>query len=300
MSNRTANCTSAIFVGLLTGLVPTAIPSSAARAAEDCLSRPRNHTPIGSHWYYRTDHITKRQCWYLAEERERTSRASAHSLPSVPGPVSPRQQTPAEASIADARAEFSLPQRIEAPNRNSAFLAPSDPPAVENSRSAYASEETTPRSVFTSRWPEQLAANLPVAPVQDKAVPVRNAEPTPISPPSITSTGQVVAADISATMHAYSAQLRLAAFWGALALAGLAGSKIFRFVYPRGARANRIRASRGAIWPPIDDSGLLISSHRAMDRYARRGGLTRNSDPINTRNARVTEFFDHMSKRTPT
>ena len=40
-----------------------------ARAADECLEKPNAPSPQGSHWYYRTDRTTNRQCWYLGSER---------------------------------------------------------------------------------------------------------------------------------------------------------------------------------------------------------------------------------------
>src|SRR6516225_7257163 len=40
-----------------------------SRAADECLEKPNAPSPQGSHWYYRTDRTTNRQCWYLGSER---------------------------------------------------------------------------------------------------------------------------------------------------------------------------------------------------------------------------------------
>jgi hypothetical protein len=40
----------------------------ASRAADDCLSKPNTTPPQGTHWYYRVDRTTHRQCWYLGAE----------------------------------------------------------------------------------------------------------------------------------------------------------------------------------------------------------------------------------------
>ena len=65
MVNRTAKFASAIFASIVAGALITIIPSSAAVAADDCLTEPGKKTPQDQHWYYRFEHGTKRQCWYL-------------------------------------------------------------------------------------------------------------------------------------------------------------------------------------------------------------------------------------------
>jgi hypothetical protein len=37
-------------------------------AGETCASEPKSDAPQGSHWYYRMDRETRRQCWFLAPE----------------------------------------------------------------------------------------------------------------------------------------------------------------------------------------------------------------------------------------
>ena len=42
--------------------------AQASRAAGDCLLKPNAVAPPGSHWYYRVDRATQRECWYLGAE----------------------------------------------------------------------------------------------------------------------------------------------------------------------------------------------------------------------------------------
>jgi hypothetical protein len=48
---------------LIAGLAASSLAS--ARAADKCLAKPNGPAPHGQHWYYRSDHVHKRQCWYL-------------------------------------------------------------------------------------------------------------------------------------------------------------------------------------------------------------------------------------------
>jgi hypothetical protein len=52
------------------------VTAQGARAADECLEKPNAPSPQGSHWYYRTDRTTNRQCWYLGSERGKVGTAS--------------------------------------------------------------------------------------------------------------------------------------------------------------------------------------------------------------------------------
>src|SRR5450631_2942015 len=94
MSSRAAKFVSAVFASFLLGAPLAVLSPSAARAADDCLAGPKkDQTPQGGHWYYRIDHATKRNCWYLREEREQLSQTTAPK-PSQPSqPVAPKPET---------------------------------------------------------------------------------------------------------------------------------------------------------------------------------------------------------------
>ena len=67
-------------------------------AADDCLAGPNTAAPQGSHWYYRLDRLTHRQCWYVGPER----RTHAHQDDSPARSHPPASQTPTEARTAEA------------------------------------------------------------------------------------------------------------------------------------------------------------------------------------------------------
>jgi hypothetical protein len=57
-------------------LVVFAWPAS-AHAATDCVAAPNATAPQGSRWYYRRDPETKRRCWFIAAQGQRTIRKVA-------------------------------------------------------------------------------------------------------------------------------------------------------------------------------------------------------------------------------
>ena len=71
MTNRMGNSGAAILIGALASITLVIATNGVARATEACLSGPKGAAPNGSHWYYRIDHATKRNCWYTRAEGEK-------------------------------------------------------------------------------------------------------------------------------------------------------------------------------------------------------------------------------------
>ena len=88
----------ALVAALLISGVGVAVPSATARA-DDCLTAPNSAAPQGSHWYYRLDRATQRQCWYTR------------------APGQPAQQVAAPATTGPAAASHSTPTPSVAPSR---------------------------------------------------------------------------------------------------------------------------------------------------------------------------------------
>jgi hypothetical protein len=129
----------ALFMVLVTEVL---LAGQVSRAADDCITKPNSTPPQGSHWYYRTERSTQRQCWYLKPEGEKM-RASvdqpmaAAQPPSAPKPVS----TPA-------------PQKFEA--------AAVEPTAIE-SKAASENLPITGTSVEPSGIGNGVLTNKPIA-----------------------------------------------------------------------------------------------------------------------------------------
>src|SRR3954451_16600657 len=97
MTNRMGNAATVILIGALASCTLV----GAARATETCLTGPKGAAPKGSHWYYRIDHATKRNCWYVRAEGEKPS---ASRNPPV-AEASPQPEMPLQPAVANARAE---------------------------------------------------------------------------------------------------------------------------------------------------------------------------------------------------
>jgi hypothetical protein len=91
-----------------------------SRAADDCLTKPNAPSPQGSHWYYRVDRTTHRECWYLGPEgakvhpHVRQAASPASTLP--PKPITrSNAQAPVQATTAET-----VPAQISAGETNRA------------------------------------------------------------------------------------------------------------------------------------------------------------------------------------
>jgi hypothetical protein len=298
MSSRAAKFVSAVFASLLVGAPLAMLSPSAALAADDCLAGPKkDQTPVGSHWYYRIDHATKRNCWYLREERETFSQTTAPKRSQSAQPVSPEADTTMQPSIADAHAELPPQPRFDAPSRDNAFTAamPAKPAIRQDSD---ISGVDTARSIIASRWPDSSVASPSNDPAPTKREVVAAANLAPQTQPAIQAAGQLVAADASSQTSTYSAPMQLAAaLMAALALVGIVASIILSFGRRRRPAKPKIRRHRGAGLEATDDDSILLSAEPGVDVVPRRRGFARDLDRDGDRSERIAEFFSQLSKR---
>src|SRR4051794_24026591 len=119
MTNRMGNAGAAILIGALANVGLLVAINGVAHAADNCLAGPKGAAPKGSHWYYRIDHATKRNCWYVRAEGGQAASANSSVTPAVPP-----AETPLQPAVANARAEAN-PADIGQPNAGAAEPAPS-------------------------------------------------------------------------------------------------------------------------------------------------------------------------------
>jgi len=252
MPGRTAKFVSVVVASVLAGIPLATISHGATPAADDCLSGPKDPAPNGSHWYYRIDHATKRHCWYLKGEKLSQSAA----------PNSSTAETTTQRSIADAHAELPAQAAIEAPKRGDGLA-----PAADATIATPAAE--TQRSAVASRWPEQSGtSSSTVSPSTAANSGVAAPPDSDATPPAAPAAVALAAADSSPEKQSGSIQTLLLVILGALALAGLIGSAVFRFGNLRWIGRRTIQVDRQAIWetanidrrsPTVDfDSGARI------------------------------------------
>ena len=300
MQNRTAKFVSAICASLLAGMPLTTVSQSAVPAADDCLSKPKGQAPEGSHWYYHIDRVSKRHCWYLGDQRERLSRAKPQNTAPIADPASPQKETATQRPVTDAYAELPLPQtRVEQqPNASAWQRTPAttaNAASVENGQAANAPDAKTQLSVIASRWPDPSGVSSSVSPAPTtgnlgEAVQLNTEQaPLPAVAPS-------AAADLSSEKQSGSVQMLLLVMMGALVLAGVMGSAIFRFGSIRQAGRRQTRSDRRAIWDSLDTDRRSPPAYPRAEPSMPRVDIPRELRHADDPNGRIAEMLARLSR----
>lgn len=251
MGNRTAKFISALIGSIIAGAPLAAVsqnapsaPSTAstANAASDCLASPKGATPQGQHWFYRLERATKRQCWYLRTEGAKeganaTQTAQATADTPDAAPAGPQ-------SVQNAHAEYITPQ-------SSAAASAQAPAAASTQAPGTIADANAAQPAISTRWPDAAPASpapqpSPATAVAPGAASVQPSAQPAASPAPVT----LAAADAPADKPTGSLQMLMLVIGGALALAGLLASVIYRFA---GGRARVQTADRRVNWDHWQD-----------------------------------------------
>jgi len=310
MSKRTAKLVfTAIFVSLLAGIPLVTASHGAPAEADKCLSGPKGAPPAGGHWYYRVDRATKRACWYVGDAKEKLAPAAPETSPPAAASVAPSNSARTQLSIANARAEFPAPAMRPEPET---FAGQRAAPATiagainpENDRRANASDTGADRSVVAARWfePTSMASSAPSQASADQSANQPQVA-SELAPP--TAPFRLAAADASSVKPSGSVQQLLIVIVGALALAGLLASAIFRLSGARrtGRRATGLdgrvnwdlaRTSRRT--PPDETQGA--ASLRAVDVLPE-AGFSRDPRAAEDPNERIAQMLTRLARSTAT
>ncbi|HEY3028621.1 MAG TPA: hypothetical protein VGJ68_00390 [Bradyrhizobium sp.] len=307
MQSRTAKFVSAIFASLVAGMPITTVSHSAVPAADDCLSKPKGQAPEGSHWYYHIDRASKRHCWYLGDQREKLSRAKPQNSAPIADPASPQKETATQRPVADAYAELPLPQtRVEQETNSARQRTPAttaNAASVENGQGANAPDAKTQLSVIASRWPDPSGVSSSVSPapttgnsgeavqLNTEQAPVLNAREAPL--PAVATSA---AAGLLPEKQSGSVQMLLLVMVGALVLAGVMGSAIFRFGSIRQAGRRQTRSDRRAIWDSVDTDRPSPPAYPRAEASMRRVDIPRELREADDPNDRIAEMLARLSK----
>ena len=243
MGNRTAKFISALVGSVIAGAPLAAVSQNApsapatastATSASDCLASPKGTAPQGQHWHYRVERGSKRQCWYLRAEGAKATTA-AQTANSEPQPDSSPPQ-----SVQNARAEYIAPQST------AAQAAPATATAPQAAEPAPATSSDAQQPAVATRWPDATTAAAAPAPQPASATAV---DQPSAEPPASPTPAPPAAAD-SADKPTGSLPTLLLVVIGALALAGLIASVIYRFA---GGRARVQTADRRVNWDHRQD-----------------------------------------------
>jgi hypothetical protein len=294
MSNRTAKFVSALFASVLAGTPLGTLSQGAAHAAEECLSAPKGASPEGKHWFYRIDHATKRHCWYLGQ-RDKHSQTATRSSRSEKSAT----ESSSRRSIADAHAELPATIRIEPAN-------PSDTPiwagsedqvvVAENTRAMAAPGPDPQGSVVASRWPELPDASAAMSPPPGMTnLAANQASNSAAAVPAAIAAVPVAAADSPRQTASGSIPMLLAVITGALALAGIIASVVFKF----GSKPP-VRTQRRPIWDRPEESVLHFADTEDDAALSPRIGFGGSHEQTDEWSDRLPEFLARVPRRAPT
>lgn len=264
MGNRTAKFISALIGSIIAGAPLAAVsqnapsaPSAAstanaaastANAAADCLASPKGAAPQGQHWFYRLERSTKRQCWYLRAEGPKATQ-SAQATTDTPDAASAAPQ-----SLQNAHAEYIAPQTSSAASAPALAAAAMQPaPGTIDANAA--------QPAVATRWPDPAPASpapqpSPATTAAPAATSVQPSAKPAASPAPVT----LATADSAADKPTGSLQTLMLVIVGALTLAGLIASMIYRFA---GGRARVQAADRRVNWDHRQDDDSRAPWHTA-------------------------------------
>jgi hypothetical protein len=127
MAKRIAFSVLAKIVLFLAYSVLVAGTSHAESIVTDCITKPNSTAPQGSHWFYRLDRVTHRQCWYLGTQRTKKPQIAspAPSLTTAPIPLPRNQLVETVAATSESTAVFSKESTKFPKSANSTVGGPS-------------------------------------------------------------------------------------------------------------------------------------------------------------------------------
>jgi hypothetical protein len=248
MPNRMGNAATAILIGALASVTLVVAMNGAAHAADNCLSGPKGAAPKGSHWYYRIDHASKRNCWYVRAEGEKP----VASRSSVVTEVSPQPETPLQPAIANARAEAN-PADVGQSNGIAAERASSG--LANDVQGSDAAAGDNGPSTVASRWLDQAGADVVTA---STPKPADSGAGTNLSTPPAAA-APLAAASVRTASPSGPVSTLFVVIVGALALAALLAGVIVRFGGARRNDRHDFGRGRQAPWDAID-AGATIRS----------------------------------------
>jgi hypothetical protein len=264
MTNRMGNAGTAILIGALATVTLVVATNGIARAADTCLSGPKGVAPKGSHWYYRVDHATKRNCWYVRAEGEKPVASQNFPL----SQTSQQAEMPLQPSVANARAEAN-PTDIGQPNAVAAERAPSG--AVNNDQASDAPAADNGQSPVASRWLDQAGAESITG-----STPKPDDSGASANPPAPSAAvAPLAAADVRPASPAGSVPTLFLVIVGALALAALLAGVIFRFGNARRNDGQDFGGDGRAPWDSIDVAATIRSPPLSRETPAPQSSLAR-------------------------
>lgn len=237
MSSLPAKFAATLVLGVAATAASTTLPVRAAPAGDNCLLEPTTEAlPQGKHWYYRIERGTGRKCWYTRDAGDTSARIEAPTAVPAEKQAPRRAEAAPARSVSDAHAEIA-PPRTRVANDVPAAAPPSiwqaaRSPAPTIPAIAAPAANAGPQPI-APRWPQAAAPAPAASPQADTSLMAADATDPATSTASNDAAAQTVpppalaAAPVERNIGSLH-QLMLVAV-GALALAGLTGSAVYRF-----------------------------------------------------------------------
>ena len=276
MGNRTAKFVSALVGSIIAGAPLAALSqnapntSSTANAAADCLASPKGAAPQGQHWYYRLDRTTKRQCWYLRAAGGKDGAKAAQTAQAAADTPSDSTAPPQQA-VQNARAEYVAPRIGVAPRAANAITpaAPANPTPPPQQPVNQAADSSVQQAPAASPWPDVAEASTNPEPQPATTIVTAAAQPK-AKPSKSSAPPQPAATDGTTDKPGGSVQMLMLVIGGALALAGILASVIYRFARKRARVHAADRRGHWDDWAPQTHDGSRAPWHAATPAVAPR------------------------------
>jgi hypothetical protein len=282
----------AILVIVVAAVSLTARTSIAQRAADECITKPSSTAPQGSHWYYRIDRATRRQCWYLGAEGEKIRARQAGSRVKSSAPKPTRQPTTETSEQPTTQTSDKTTTAEAAPVKTAAAEATPAPTIAGEAPAAV----DDPTAAFSTRWPALPktagAIEREPASMSNSYADEHSSDPlegASLAWPIVTSANLPAAGRMLES--AFRSDRMLALLAGALGLAAILIGMVFNPSKGRGIAQRRIRkrwwrsaSSEDRVDPGFGDPLAaarrvdLASEPVARTREPHKPGVSKSSD----------------------
>jgi len=255
MKTRAAKFVVALIASILSSASAFAAPEEAEQRQDTCLTSPREYSPPGARWRYRTERGTGRHCWFLKDDAEKTASKAAEPAAVAEEAAPTSRKKPAKArTVSDARAEFS---QVAVEPETRAEPAPSAPaasaPAADSNQPSTVRSANMLAPAAATRWPDPMsttnsAANPPAAPTApaDQSAEVRTPPAAATTPAKQQAMPRAVP-PMPLSEKPMSLPMLITVSAGALSVLAVLVSMLFAW---RSSRAARLSPS--APMPPLE------------------------------------------------
>ena len=275
MKSRAAKFVVAAIASIVSSANLAAAPDDTEQPADTCLTSPREYTPPGTRWRYRTERGTGRHCWFLKDEAEKAAGKSSDQAtaaaeePAAAPPAPQRKKSAAPRSVTDARAEFSrvpVEQDTKPAPAQSAPAPAAGATVADNNQPSAAKGANMLAPAAATRWPEPMSTVNPAANTQ--ATPAAPADQSTEARPAAATKPQVMPRAVPpmpASEKPMSWPMLITIIAGGLSVLAVLVSVLFAWLAAR--KAERTAA---APMPPLEMPGM---PRRPGDLYRERKRL---------------------------